>query len=314
MGKTKKSKREIKRKLQSKIKKLKRRIEEYSSSESSDSSSSSEFSDSVRSEEETPKTTEGPVDTLPDTHPDIISILGCDPRDSNSEGPEVHEQIANRWTSVVNCGIDKAERKTLMDKYPIIKNCKSLSAPVLNPELKTIIGENSNRQDMFLARIQDQLGCAISALSGPLNELFCSPTTETNLTLLRLVESAKLLTDLHHSLSLHRRFMILPSLKPDIRRIIEDFPIEQLLFGEKFTDKVKNSKDILKSSMDLKMNLPFSKSQPSSSGYQQFKTNPKNFKRTQNRPPRLKGKEREGRKLQRRGSGRDARSRSNRVR
>lgn len=161
-----------------------------------------------------------------------------------------------RWSEFLRKGVEKDDKKALIDSYPIVGNCKELLAPKLNMEIATCLNESLNRQDMYLSRIQDEIGVAISALGKPLGNCFPNPSEQSNEFLKPSIDAAKILTNVHHSISTHRRHVILPHLNSSVRKIIEDYPIDEFLFGDKFAEKLKSSKEIQKTSSDLRLQNP----------------------------------------------------------
>lgn len=182
----------------------------------------------------------------------VTDILGSDPTASPHPGPIIHEQITNRWSTFTKKGIDKADRKELLQKYPLISNIPSLKPPVLNPEIEGCLSETVLKQDSFLLKIQEQLATAISTVAIPMNTFFCNPHKDTKLHLTHLADATKLLTDLHHTLSSHRRYEISGLLDTNIKKTIMDRPIDEWLFGTDLTTNIKSSQEMKKASANLK--------------------------------------------------------------
>lgn len=64
------------------------------------------------------------LDTTSEAEPNSVTddILGSDPAASPHPGPIIiHEEITNRWSTFAKKGIDKADRKNLLQKYPSLK-------------------------------------------------------------------------------------------------------------------------------------------------------------------------------------------------
>lgn len=186
---------------------------------------------------------------------DPLELLGDDPTSQDAEGPEIREEISTRWSSFAREGISNEDRTQLLANYPITKNCKALRAPELNGEIKAIL-KNNTRQDTFLAKLQSQLGAGISAMAGPINEMYSKPTEESNQWLKKLIDASKIIIDVHHALSTHRRYLAGPAINPEIKNIIEESPIEDALFGNDFTERIKASNEIKKNSTELKLAKP----------------------------------------------------------
>lgn len=198
---------------------------------------------------------------LPVPDNDALDLLGSKRKADISYAEDIHIEIASRWEDFLKSGIERDEKKKIMDIYPIVGNCKLLAAPRLNVEIQSTMEESVLRQDAFLGRTQDELGAAISALAIPLDKLFSQPSEESKDLLKHIANAAKLLTNVHHSLSSHRRHIILPKVNPTIRKSIEQFPIDELLFGQKFADQLKSTKELKKTSLELKIANPKQKFQ-----------------------------------------------------
>ncbi|CAH2013162.1 unnamed protein product [Acanthoscelides obtectus] len=61
---------------------------------------------------------------------------------------------------------------------------------------------------------------------------------------------------MHHTISLHRRFLIGPRLNPALKKIVEESKIDSLLYGEDFPERLKNQQEIQRSSKQLKIAKP----------------------------------------------------------
>lgn len=198
---------------------------------------------------------------VPRLTPELI-LLGEDPLAVNSLGSDIHEEILKRWQVFLSKGIPKEEKQVLQLKYPRPANFDTLVAPEINPEVKVLLDEQSLRGDSFLSKLQEQLVAGLSALADPVNSLFSRPTAESNVYLEKLLDSARLFINVHHSLSLHRRYLLLPKLNSTTRKVVENTPIHKSLFGEDLTDRVKTVQSVRKASLDLqpparpKSNIP----------------------------------------------------------
>ena len=102
-----------------------------------------------------------PLSELP---PGLMAILRANPIEQVNEGIEVHEEISSRWNALAVKGVEKEDRKELLQKYPAIKNCKLLLAPKLNDEIKECLPELLIKQDIYLQRVQDQMASGLSAM------------------------------------------------------------------------------------------------------------------------------------------------------
>lgn len=224
---------------------------------------------------------------------DVISALGSDPSAAAPQGHPLHEEIVVRWTSYLQMGLEKNIRADLLAKYPLSSNCAALHPPKLNAEVQPCLLEAPLKQDLFLSHLQHQIATGLSALGGALDTLIQQPLTdpskEQRNLLPQLADAAQLFADVHHSISMHRRFLLTPLLNADCKKVIDSCNITENLFGTNFQDKVKSSQALKKTAAEMRAQpLPKKKTtiprQPSSSS-QAFL----NSKRLQTRP-RWKGR------------------------
>lgn len=117
------------------------------------------------------------------------------------------------------------------------------------------------RQDHFLCVIQKQITAAMSAIAVSMNVYFSNPSEETNGHLQDLANGTKLLSDVIHSLSKHRRYGLSNTINANIRKVVMDRPIEGLLFGEDLSNHIKSAQELKKVSAEIKI-----KSYPGPSG------------------------------------------------
>nr|CAI5822348.1 unnamed protein product [Callosobruchus analis] len=262
------------KKIQRKMRKLDHKLKEYnkrkasSSSESEDSSndSTSSSSSSDIGDREYRATTQKTVEDIPPQQPGQeiaipIDILGTNPLESAAVGPEIHAEIASRWTTFCRTGLDKDDRKSLIEKYPSPSNVESLSPPILNAEISACLTENLLKQDKFLSTLQKQIAAAMSAIALPMNVFFSNPSEEMNAHLQHLANGSKLLADVMHSLSRHRRYGLSNTMNNNIRKVVMDRPIEGFLFGEDLSNQIKTAQELKKVSAEIKI-----QSFPSTSG------------------------------------------------
>lgn len=192
----------------------------------------------------------------PVLHADTIKeILGKDPVTSIKTGPPVNEDTATYWASILKNGLNVEARKDLMEKYPISANCVVLRPPSLNEEISVGLQDTSIRQDNFFCHIQEQMGAGLSALVAPIEHLVKQGDASKEL-LQNIVDSSKLLTDIHHTISIHRRYMLSNHLKPGIKKVADKCLIDTHLFGESFSQTIKNSQEIQKVGFGLTKPLP----------------------------------------------------------
>lgn len=171
-------------------------------------------------------------------------------------GPEVHSDVAALLSTFLLKGLPKEMRKSTLDDYPPLKGCLALQPPEINSEIKSCLRPATLRQDGYLLKLQLKLASGLSALALPFNaqyeEVRTTQTPESQAALEKLGDPLKLFADAYHSLSLHRRYLIVPDLDTSVKDILEDCPIDALLFGTTFPEKLKTSKETKRLGASLK--------------------------------------------------------------
>lgn len=61
-----------------------------------------------------------------------------------------------------------------------------------------------------------------------------------NEALQNIIDATKLLADVHYTLSVHRRFLLSNHLDSSVKKVSEDCPVDDWLFGENFSQCVKS--------------------------------------------------------------------------
>lgn len=100
----------------------------------------------------------------------VIPLLKEHPNIDETEGPDVHEEVAVRWLTYLKEGLSVKARKELVQMYKIPKNCRTLKAPLLNEEIKTSLPTKDIKNNQFLSNIQGQIGASLSALGSVLSD------------------------------------------------------------------------------------------------------------------------------------------------
>lgn len=188
-----------------------------------------------------------------------LACLGGDPfADVKTSGP-INKTLAEVWQKIMQIGLMKEARKDLVEKHPPAENCFMMEAPNLNPELKNIIGSTGVKKDQFQIASQNQLGAAISALGLAITGLLSIQQQENQsiskdeltMTISLLSDSGKLLTDLHHEISLTRRNFITSGRDPKLKIVAENAPVDKFLFGQNFAEQFKAAREVEKVGKEL---------------------------------------------------------------
>lgn len=217
-------------------------------------------------------------------------FLGTRPKEMEMAKEKLHQELALRWGSYLQDGIQKENKEKIIQKYPLFQNCPLLKTPDLGPEISTCLNEKCLRQDKFLLGIQDQTGHALAALGSHMNKLLEDDKNKENITI--LADVSQLICNIHHAISTHRRYNILPFLNYSSRKLAETSKVDEFLFGTNFVSEVKATHSAKKTSLELKakpyvkpsisFGQQFQRSQPErkSSRFQQDRRN-LNYKRPQ---------------------------------
>lgn len=226
----------------------------------------------------------------------ILSFLGK--KSGDVKGPVINTEVTALLSGFLLKGIEKEDRNSTMEKFPIVANCEALQPPVINAEINPCLDANAQKQDNFLLKLQTQLAAGISALAVPFAKEYDiareGSTEEIRRDLEKKLDPLKLFSDVFHAISLHRRHSILPFLDSEVKKISESCPVDSHLFGQSFMEQLKSSKEArrLGSTIQKKKIIPrpstskFREAQPSTSR----KSTSLNFKRG---PPRSRMKKEE---------------------
>jgi hypothetical protein len=215
---------------------------------------------------------------------DLTTILGKQPK-ANQPGKEVHAEVAARWTHFLREGVEREEKTALYEKHPIPANCQALSPPKLNGEIEASVSDALLKQDKFLQSVQEAVAHGLAAISGPLNEGLLNKDAANQAA--TLAEAAKILCNMHHAVSVHRKFNIIPSLSTSCKKVMGNTKIDDFLFGSSLQEDIKSSQTISKLSSELKKNTPRPPFQPKPA---YPTTKPLNYRRGPH-PPRFKKRE-----------------------
>lgn len=179
----------------------------------------------------------------------VEELLGANPTIDNSFGPEIINNLAIRWQSYLTEGLDKETKSLILDKWKIPQNCVNLRAPTLNEEVAALLHANEIRKDGVFRALQSNLGKALGCLGNIITKnLQMSESQETS----ELIEMGKILCDLHHSLSNHRKYRLNGFLNEEFQKVAQKSKIDTLLFGSDFTEQCKTAKIVKTTSTELK--------------------------------------------------------------
>lgn len=180
---------------------------------------------------------------------EMKKLLG-DLVDSNAEGPEIHEELVSRWHHLIKSGLDKETVSDLIIKYAVPKNGAFLKAPILNGEVQSCIPSATGKQDNFLVKMQSLIACAISAVAVPFNKIIIEDDKD-NPMLPLLVDLGKLLCNVQHAMSLHRKYLLSPHVSPSFKKLLDEVPSDLYLYGENLAERVKTNQAMKRTGSQL---------------------------------------------------------------
>ncbi|KAJ8911110.1 hypothetical protein NQ315_003372 [Exocentrus adspersus] len=106
------------------------------------------------------------------------------------------------------------------------------------------------KQDKFISALQQEIAQSLSAVALVLDKIL--PDQDQTDNLRTLSDACQILTNVHHSLSVHRRYRVLPFLNADCKKIVNTLQIDECLFGKAFNDVFKNEQLTKKTSQEIK--------------------------------------------------------------
>ena len=174
-----------------------------------------------------------------------LELLGAF-NNNEKPGPDLHTAVSDRWSVILKEGFSKEFKEPLMKKYPFPANCPMLKAPLINPEIKSTMTHISMKKDNFQQISQNQLGAAIYAIGSALSLILGKNNdSDNNEIFTKLIsylgDGGRLLSDLHHGISLTRRAFIIPGLNYTAKSVAENSKIDTLLFGQEFSERLKTA-------------------------------------------------------------------------
>lgn len=202
---------------------------------------------------------------------DILIALGDKPKNGDQSGLVIHKEIAERWEIYLKKGLTVEQKQKLIDTHLPPLNCPLLKPPTLNAEIEAALKSPLVKQDKFLGQIQKLLAAGLSALSMPVNEIAVETNKKFDVKtefLPPLIDAVKAIASVYQSISMHRRYLIMPSLNESYRKIVQDSPIDEHLFGANLQENLKISKAVKRTGQELSMQVAKKKRIYGPSGYQ----------------------------------------------
>lgn len=182
----------------------------------------------------------------------FTDILGRDPTKEQSQGPDLLEDLASRWTNYVQEGLDNETKTQLADKWHIPKNCPALDTPQLNEEIQALIPNSTIRRDGFLRALQSLLGKGLSALGTHITKILKDKENNKDLEITELVDAGKFFAEAHHRISIDRRYAINPFFNETGKKVATSAKISAKLYGDDFGAQWKSAQSASSIAKDLK--------------------------------------------------------------
>lgn len=198
-----------------------------------------------------PSTSQQNTSLTPSLPLDILDALGNSKGKQEVFGPKIQEEVSKRWGRILCEGLNKEQKKELIEKILVPENFQLVKAPKLNPEIAAVLTDSTKNRDKRLEKAQCQLGLGISALTNLTSSLIDRDLDKMDV-IKRLSETNQILLDLHFENTLNRRKLITYTLDKKFLDIIQDVQRDALLFGENLSDKIKASKSAEKSGLQIK--------------------------------------------------------------
>ncbi|VEN45527.1 unnamed protein product, partial [Callosobruchus maculatus] len=137
-----------------------------------------------------------------------------------------------------------------MNTYKIPANCKALIPPILNSEIQACLPKSALDHDSFLMALQEQIAHGLSAVGTVLGKMLPIPEQAEDLKV--LADGCQLISNVHHAISTHRKFKIIPYLNTDCKKVAKTMHMDEFLFSRNFAEAVKNEQSIKKTSFTFK--------------------------------------------------------------
>lgn len=182
--------------------------------------------------------------------PDVLEALGDDPVDDVSEGVKLHSSIKKRWDHWCHKGLSEKDRESLQKKYPSING---LEAPVLNPEISTILPEYSAKRDSHMLERTQLAGAALAALGSAISDIIEEKEGIDKTDFVeKLNDAAKLITHVMFSQTESRKAFILPGIDKTIKSLLEKSKTDEYLFGKNLSERIKQAQALAKVGENMK--------------------------------------------------------------
>ncbi|XP_059047609.1 uncharacterized protein LOC131843041 [Achroia grisella] len=197
---------------------------------------------------------------------DLLKALGSLDKKNTDWGEPIDDHIAIRLNPILQNGLSKEDKETLLKKFSFPKNLTLAKPPTLNTEISIKVREHQIVRDQRIYEKQDQLGVALSGITKAMSLLLHKEPNIFHI-LSILTDASKLLADSHFLETYTRRSLILQLVDKEMVGILKDYKRDELLFNTNISN-LKNSRGISKLQFDR---IPFRGRPLESSTQQQYK-------------------------------------------
>lgn len=129
----------------------------------------------------------------------------------------------------------------------------------MNLEAERLISATEKKKDSLFATFQDKLRRGLYSLGEVISAIMTSETipaaVKASLTP-KAADSAKMLCEVHHLLSNHRKHQVYPYMSHSTQKLAEEVKRDTMLFGSDFSDKCKAVQTVEKTVLDIKARKP----------------------------------------------------------
>ncbi|KYN10056.1 hypothetical protein ALC57_17745 [Trachymyrmex cornetzi] len=191
--------------------------------------------------------------------------------------------------SVVRTGLSEDLKKVLLVKYNPGGEISFLAPPKINKEVLPNLSATVITRDKHQSQSQLEVGASLNALASGFSELsnleLLQTSSERRAAISKIAEGIRLLADHHFGLSKTRRAFIVPSLNFLGKAASDSAALDELLFGNNFTEEINAAQTIEKvaNRMAKKKQQSTQRMQPST-GQQQKQQKNQPFRIAQSAP------------------------------
>lgn len=190
---------------------------------------------------------------FPELDDETLQILSDDEDSNKGDTLLLHPKLKNAWSKILLEGMKREKKTALLEKYPR-SNSSLFQTPKLNLEIEASVKEATLKRDKFFVADLDLCGASLAALGSSISMIFNGSTQEidTKDLLSKLIDSGKLMCELHNQLVKARKAFIYPCIDKSARQILEKTKHGEYLFGPELSQKVKCAKAVEKLGLTLK--------------------------------------------------------------